>query len=165
MQYIRPTSQVILEVVSIVAQDQREEREARLELETRYNAFVEALRVEQETILSYFDRVFGRETTRFDSFTESWTGRAERGQRAIEDGCGRHHRNYPEQPANGVRGIPEGPCRLAEDHRALRSSQLHRPSSGGEHPVQRPEPESRLRHLQLDAFYFLREEAPQVVGH
>ena len=59
MQYIRPTSQVILEVVSIVAQDQREEREARLELETRYNAFVEALRVEQETILSYFDRVFG----------------------------------------------------------------------------------------------------------
>ena len=59
MQYVRPTSQVILEVVSMVMQDQQDERAARLELETRYNAFVEALRVEQETILRYFDRVFG----------------------------------------------------------------------------------------------------------
>ena len=59
MQYIRPTSQLILEVVSIVTQDQADERKVRLELETRYNAFVEALRVEQEIILDYFDRVFG----------------------------------------------------------------------------------------------------------
>ena len=122
MQYIRPTSQVILEVVSIVAQDQREEREARLELETRYNAFVEALRVEQETILSYFDRVFGERDNALRQFygvldRASLNGDNERLKTAVEGIIG----IIPEQPADGVRGIPEGPCRLAEDHRALRS--------------------------------------------
>ena len=58
MQYIRPTSLVILEVISLVQQDHQDERRIRLEFETRYSAFVEALRVEQETILGYFDRVF-----------------------------------------------------------------------------------------------------------
>ena len=59
MQYIRPTSQIILEIISLVQEDKQDERRGRLEFETRYNAFVEALRVEQETILGYFDRVFG----------------------------------------------------------------------------------------------------------
>ena len=59
MQHAIPASRIILEVVSLVIQNQQDERKTRLELETRYNAFVEALRVEQESILNYFDRVFG----------------------------------------------------------------------------------------------------------
>lgn len=70
MQYARPASQIILEVVSIISHDQRDEREARLELETRYDAFVEALRVEQETILSYFDRIFAERDNALRKFYE-----------------------------------------------------------------------------------------------
>ncbi len=59
MQHAIPASRIILEVVTLVIQDQQDERKTRLELETKYSAFVEALRVEQETILNYFDRLFG----------------------------------------------------------------------------------------------------------
>lgn len=59
MQYITPTSQVILDFISLALEEHRDERRVRVELDARYNAFIEALRVEQETILGYFDRVFG----------------------------------------------------------------------------------------------------------
>ena len=50
---------------------------------------------------------------------------------------------------------------------AMRSSNSDSccPPSGGKQPVQRPEPESRIRHLQLYAGDPFREEAPQVAGH
>ena len=54
MQKITPALQVILDVASLVIQEERDEREARLEMEARYNAFGQALRTEQETMIAYF---------------------------------------------------------------------------------------------------------------
>ena len=70
MQYIGPTSQIILEFVSLVQQDRQDERRVSLELETKYNTFVEALRLEQGTILGYFDRVFGERENALRHFYE-----------------------------------------------------------------------------------------------
>ena len=59
MQKITPALQIILDVASLIVQEERDERKTGLEMEARYNAFIEALRAEQETMTAYFDRVFG----------------------------------------------------------------------------------------------------------
>ena len=79
MQYIRPTSQVILEIISLVQEDQQDERRVRVEFETRYSAFVEALRVEQEIILGYFDRVFGERENALRQFYDLMDRASENG--------------------------------------------------------------------------------------
>ena len=79
MQYIRPTSQVVLEVISLVQQDRQDERRVRVEFETRYNAFVEALRIEQGTILGYFDRVFGERENALRQFYDLMDTASENG--------------------------------------------------------------------------------------
>ena len=68
MPKITPALQVILDVASLVIQEERDEREARLEMEARYNAFVQALRTEQETMIAYFDRVFGERDNALQHF-------------------------------------------------------------------------------------------------
>ena len=68
MQKITPALQVILDVASLVIQEERDEREARLEMETRYNVFGQALRTEQETMIAYFDRVFGERDNALQHF-------------------------------------------------------------------------------------------------
>ena len=79
MQHFTPASQVILEFISLALEDHRDERRVRVELDARYNAFVEALRVEQETILGYFDRVFGERENALRQFYDLM-------ERASEDG-------------------------------------------------------------------------------
>ena len=120
MQMITPALQIILHVASLIVQEERDEREAGLEMEARYNAFIEALKTEQETMVTYFDRVFGeRENALRHLYDVMDKATAAGDNKQLGDSGPRNSRHNQDQPPIGVRRVPKGLGGPTEDDRTL----------------------------------------------